>query len=182
MLFRSLVDAYEEGNKEDIERARKELAQAIKSSARDIRDKYINPPTTTDFALLFLPVESLYAEVLRIEGLFDEIRRDMRIVICGPSTTAALLNSLRVGFRTLAVQKKSSEVWLLLSDVKKQFGLFGEVVEKTKRKIISAGKELENVEHRSRQISRRLDKVQELPPEESKAISEEIPALDDDLD
>lgn len=177
-----LVDAYEEGNKEDIEKARKELAQAIKSSARDIRDKYINPPTTTDFALLFLPVESLYAEVLRIEGLFDEIRRDMRIVICGPSTTAALLNSLRVGFRTLAVQKKSSEVWLLLSDVKKQFGLFGEVVEKTKRKIISAGKELENVEHRSRQISRRLDKVQELPPEESKAIAEEIPALDDDLD
>lgn len=176
-----LIDAYDEGGKEAIEKARKELATAIKSSARDIRDKYIDPPTTTDFGLLFLPVESLYAEILRIEGLFDEVRRDMRVVICGPSTTAALLNSLRVGFRTLAVQKKSSEVWKLLAEIKKQFGLFGDVLEKTQRKIEAAGKELGNAEHRSRQISKRLEKVQELPSGEDDNI-EHIQAIEADLD
>ncbi|MCB5234609.1 MAG: DNA recombination protein RmuC [Candidatus Cloacimonetes bacterium] len=176
-----LIDAYDEGGKEAIEKARKELATAIKSSARDIRDKYIDPPTTTDFGLLFLPVESLYAEILRIDGLFDEVRRDMRVVICGPSTTAALLNSLRVGFRTLAVQKKSSEVWKLLAEIKKQFGLFGDVLEKTQRKIEAAGKELGNAEHRSRQISKRLEKVQELPSGEDDSI-EHIQAIEADLD
>ncbi|HHV36312.1 MAG TPA: DNA recombination protein RmuC [Candidatus Cloacimonetes bacterium] len=176
-----LVDAYEEGSKEGIEKARRELANAIKTSARDIRDKYINPPITTDFGLLFLPVESLYAEVLRIDGLFDEIRRDMRVVICGPSTTAALLNSLRVGFRTLAVQKKSSEVWKLLAEIKKQFGLFGDVLQKTQKKIEAAGKELGNAEHRSRQISRRLEKVQELPAD-TDDTTDKIQAIESDLD
>nr|MDK2850320.1 recombination protein RmuC [Candidatus Cloacimonadota bacterium] len=161
--YYKLVDAFEGGNRADIISAQKDVANRIKSSARDIKNKYLNPPRTTDFAVLFLPFESLYAEVLRIPGLFELIMREYSVIICGPTTAAALLNSLQVGFKTLAIQKKSSEVWNVLAAVKKDFKLFGEVLDRTRKKIDSAGKELDGAYHRSRQIVKKLDKVEELP-------------------
>ena len=177
--YHNLVDAYEAGDRAAIQRAQKDIAIRIKGCARDIKNKYLNPPTTTDFAILFLPFESLYAEVLRIPGLFELIMREFSVIICGPTTAAALLNSLQVGFKTLAIQKKSSEVWKHLAAVKKEFGLFGEVLDKTRKKIDSAGKELDNAYHRSRQIEKRLSKVEELPVQELKAELI-IDASDDD--
>jgi DNA recombination protein RmuC len=146
--------------------AQKALVLRIKSCARDIRSKYINPPVTTDFAILFLPFESLYAEVLRVPGLFELVMREYSVILCGPTTIAALLNSLQVGFKTLAIQKKSSEVWKVLAAVKKDFGLFGDVLDKTRKKIDDAGRELDNASHRSRQIVKKLSKVEELPEPE----------------
>jgi DNA recombination protein RmuC len=164
--YHKLVDAFESGTRADIITAQKDVANRIKSCARDIKNKYLNPPRTTDFAILFLPFESLYAEVLRIPGLFEMIMREFSVIICGPTTAAALLNSLQVGFKTLAIQKKSSEVWKVLAGVKKDFGLFGEVLDRTRKKIDSAGKELDGAYHRSRQIVKKLGKVEELPQEE----------------
>ncbi|MDI3504549.1 MAG: recombination protein RmuC [Candidatus Cloacimonadota bacterium] len=161
--YHQLVDAYENGDRNAIISSQKAIAQRIKSCARDIRDKYLNPPVTTDFAILFLPFESLYAEVLRVPGLFELVMRDYGVIICGPTTAAALLNSLQVGFKTLAIQKKSSEVWKVLAAVKKDFGLFGEVLDRTRKKIDSAGRELDKAHHRSRQIVKKLSKVEELP-------------------
>lgn len=161
--YHRLVDAYEIGDMPAYLNSQKALVQRIKGCARDIRDKYINPPVTTDFAILFLPFESLYAEVLRVSGLFELVMREYNVILCGPTTIAALINSLQVGFKTLAIQKKSSEVWKVLGAVKKDFGLFGEVIEKTRRKIDDAGRELDNASHRSRQIVKKLSKVEELP-------------------
>lgn len=161
--YHRLVDAYEANDMPALISAQKALVLRIKGCARDIRDKYINPPITTDFAILFLPFESLYAEVLRVPGLFELIMREYGVIMCGPTTIAALLNSLQVGFKTLAIQKKSSEVWKVLAAVKKDFGLFGEVLEKTRRKIDDAGRELDNASHRSRQIVKKLSKVEEMP-------------------
>lgn len=161
--YNELISAYENGDKEEIKKAQNRLAVAIRKSASDISGKYIHPPVTTDFAILFLPYESLYAEVLRIDGLFEAIRKEYKVIMVGPSTTAALLNSLNVGFRTLAIQKKSSEVWDLLAQVKKQFGLFGDTLKKTKERILSVGRDIEDAEHRSRQIAKRLNKVEQLP-------------------
>ncbi len=161
--YHRLVDAFESGDRVAIISSQKAIANSIKASARDIKNKYLNPPVTTDFAILFLPFESLYAEVLRIPGLFEQIMREFSVIVCGPTTAAALLNSLQVGFKTLAIQKKSSEVWKVLAAVKKDFGLFGNVLEKTRMKIESVGKELDKAHHRSRQIVRKLSKVEELP-------------------
>lgn len=178
--YHKLVDAYESGNIEGIATHQKAVVNRIKNSAKDIRDKYINPPVTTDFALLFLPFESLYAEVLRIPGLFEQIMRDYSVIVCGPTTIAALLNSLQVGFKTLAIQKKSSEVWKTLAEVKKQFGLFGEVLEKTRKKIDEAGRELDNASHRSRQIEKKLRKVEQLPDSSKPALKELVLDLSED--
>ncbi|OQC06817.1 MAG: RmuC family protein [Candidatus Cloacimonetes bacterium ADurb.Bin089] len=156
-----------------MENSRKSMIQRIKNCAKDIRDKYINPPVTTDFAMLFLPFEGLYAEVLRNVGLFESIMRDYHIIICGPTTTAAVINSLQVGFRTLAIQKKTSEVWKILASIKSEFGKFGTILEKTQKKLQEASNNIEEASHRSRQIEKRLDKVQELPVEEVEI--EEIP-------
>jgi len=164
--YHSLVAAYEANDMPAMVAAQKALVLRIKSCARDIRSKYINPPVTTDFAILFLPFESLYAEVLRVPGLFELVMREYSVILCGPTTIAALLNSLQVGFKTLAIQKKSSEVWKVLAAVKKDFGLFGDVLEKTRRKIDDAGRELDNASHRSRQIVKKLSKVEELPEPE----------------
>lgn len=152
----------------------------IKSCARDIRHKYLNFPVTTDFAILFLPFESLYAETLRISGLFELVMREYSVILCGFTTAAALLNSLQVGFRPLPIQKKSGEVWNVLAAVKKDFGLFGDILDNTCKKIDIAGRELDKAHHRSRQIERKLSKMENLPEPEAapeELILEELPEL-----
>lgn len=178
--YHKLVDAYEIGDPAAIRNSQKAVVAKIKSCAKDIRDKYLNPPITTDFALLFLPFESLYAEVLRIPGLFEQIMREYNVILCGPTTISALLNSLQVGFKTLAIQKKSSEVWKVLAEVKKQFGLFGDVLDKTQKKIEDAGKEIGHASHRSRQIEKKLRKVEELPTAALPGITEIFMGTEED--
>jgi DNA recombination protein RmuC len=180
--YHKLVDAYETGNLAEITLHQKSIVTRIRNCARDIRDKYINPPVTTDFAILFLPFESLYAEVLRIPGLFEQVMRDYSVILCGPTTISALLNSLQIGFKTLAIQKKSSEVWKVLAEVKKQFSLFGEVLDKTRKKIDDVGKELDNATHRSRQIEKKLRKVEEFPASETPALPELLLPVEEEDD
>jgi DNA recombination protein RmuC len=139
------------------------LESRIRSEARRIREKYLAPPHTTDFALLFLPTEGLYAEVVRRAGLVDELQREHRVVLSGPTTLAALLNSLQMGFRTLAVEQRTSEVWAVLGAVKTEFGKFGDVLAKTRQQLQSVSNSLDTAEVRSRAIVRRLRDVQELP-------------------
>lgn len=175
--FELLVDAYEHGNPDMIEDLRKNFVRGIKKCAQDICGKYIDPPNTTDFAILFLPFESLYAEVLRTPGLFESIKRDYSIVILGPTTLAAFLSSLQMGFRTLAIQKRSSEVWNLLAGVKKEFGLFGEVLNATKKKLDQASKDIDMAGVRSRAIEKKLRDVQELPKSSVPEFIENIPGI-----
>ena len=141
----------------------KALENRIKSEAKYISDKYIDPPHTTDFGILFLPIEGLYAEVLRRPGLIETLQREHRVVITGPTTISALLNSLQMGFRTLAVEKRSSEVWSLLGAVKTEFGKFGDILEKTQKKLQEASNSIENAAKKTRTIERKLKGVQELP-------------------
>ena len=170
--YHSLCTAYEAGDPAAIDHYRKALYQSVKKSARDIRDKYINPPHTTDFALLFLPIEGLFAEALREPALFETIQREMHVIITGPTTLAAILNSLQLGFRSLAIEKRSSEVWRILGAVKTEFGKFGGYLEKTKRKIEEAHKSLDEATDRTRHIERRLKNVQELPGAETPELLE----------
>ena len=165
--FEKLMDAYELANLELIDEHRKNFVKGIKKSAADIRDRYIDPPNTTDFAILFLPFESLYAEVLRTPGLFDSLQKEYKINITGPSTLSAFLNSLQMGFRTLAIQRRSSEVWDLLSSVKTEFGKFGEVLAKTKKKLSEASDAIDNAEIRTRVITKKLRDVHELPADKA---------------
>ena len=151
----------------------KNLEIRIKAEARFIKEKYIDPPYTTDFGIMFLPVEGLYAEVLRRPGLCEMLQRDFRIVITGPTTLAALLNSLQMGFRTLAIEKRSSEVWELLGMVKTEFGKFGDVLAKTKKKLQEASNTIDHAEVRTRAIERKLRKVQEIPVDEPVEFIEE---------
>ncbi|GMQ23575.1 DNA recombination protein RmuC [Algoriphagus sp. oki45] len=169
-----LVDAYETGDKISIEAFRLELVKAIKKSAADIQNKYIHPPATTDFALLFLPMESLYAEVLREPGLAQQIQQEYKVIVTGPTTLSAILNSLQMGFKTLAIQKRSSEVWQILGAIKNEFGKFGDLLEKTQKKLSEANSELDKlVGVRTRVIQRKLKEVQELPDAESQSLLEE---------
>ena len=169
-----LVDAYEVGDKASIDFYRLELIKAVKKAAFDIQSKYIHPPGTTDFAILFLPVESLYAEILREPGLAQQIQQDFKVIVTGPTTLSAILNSLQMGFRTLAIQKRSSEVWQILGAIKTEFGKFGELLEKTQKKLHEANSELDKlVGVRTRVIQRKLKEVQELPEEESQSLLEE---------
>lgn len=169
-----LVDAYELASKPEIEMNRNELFKAIKKAAQDIQNKYINPPYTTDFAILFLPVESLYAEILREPGLTQQIQQDYKVLVTGPTTLSAILNSLQMGFRTLAIQKRSSEVWQVLGAIKTEFGKFGELIEKTQKKLSEANSELDKlVGARTRVIQRKLKDIQELPDAESSKLLEE---------
>jgi len=161
--FELLSNAYEHESADKIEELRKNFVRGIKKCAMDICGKYIDPPNTTDFAILFLPFESLYAEVLRTPGLFESIRRECNIVILGPTTLAAFLSSLQMGFRTLAIQKRSSEVWNLLAAVKNEFGAFGDILDKTQKKLQEASNVIDKAGERSRAIERRLKNVQELP-------------------
>lgn len=161
--YQRMMDAQERADLEALEESAKQLEARIKLDARSIRDKYLQPPLTTDFAVLFLPTEGLYAEVLRRPGLADGLQREYRVIIAGPTTLAALLNSLQMGFRTLAIQKRSSEVWALLGAVKTEFGKFGTVLAKTKEKLDQASRSIGDAEVRTRQIERKLTQVESLP-------------------
>jgi DNA recombination protein RmuC len=161
--YESLVEAYEKGDLDKIEESRKAFINGIKKNAKDIKEKYIDPPNTTEYGIMFLPFESLFGEVLRIPGLFEQLQKDYKITVTGPTTLSALLNSLQMGFRTLAIEKRSSEVWDLLGVVKTEFGKFGGIIEKTRDKLIAATKELDNTSVRTRTIERKLRNVQELP-------------------
>ncbi|MGE5397314.1 MAG: DNA recombination protein RmuC [Chitinophagales bacterium] len=162
-----LVDATEEGNQVAANQASVQIENRIKAEARNIASKYIDPPHTTDFAIMFLPTESLFAEVIRRPGLLEYLQREYRVNVAGPTTMAALLNSLAVGFRTLAIEKRSSEVWNLLGAVKTEFGRFGDLLDKTQKKLQEASSTIENAARRSRTIERKLGKVQELPAGEA---------------
>jgi len=161
--YERLAAAQENGNAAAVEAAMKTLETQLKRCAKDICEKYINPPKTTDFALLFLPSEGLYAEAIRRIGLVQNVQRDCRVTFVGPTTLAALLNSLQMGFRTLAIQKRSSEVWNVLAAVKTEFGKFGEALLGVKEKIDQASRKMEDVDVRSRAITKKLRAVEELP-------------------
>ena len=155
-----------------VEVAAKALEARIKLEAKSIVEKYVEPPATTDFALLYLPLEGLFAEVLRRPGLLDTLQREFRVTICGPTTLTALLNSLQMGFRTLAIEKRSSEVWMVLSSVKTEFGKFAEVLANTKRQLQSAANSIDQAEVRTRQIERKLRDVEILPGQEPERLPE----------
>lgn len=160
--YAKLVDAMNSGNKEEIEVCSKKLLRTIKSEAKDIHDKYISPPNTTEFAIMFLPFEGLYAEVVN-RGMVEVLQREYKVNVAGPSTMGALLNSLQLGFKTLAVQKRSAEVWQILNDVKREFDAFADVLEKTQTKLNQANTELDKlVGVRTRKIQSQLSKVQKL--------------------
>ncbi len=161
--YERLQEAQEEANPALIEEASKAIENRLKLEARNIRDKYIAPPQTTDFGILFLPTEGLYAEILRRPGFCDVLRRDYRVIIAGPTTVAALLNSLQMGFQTLAVQKRASEVWSLLGAVKTEFNKFGDLLDKTHKKLQEASHTIEDAARKSRMIERKLNNVQKLP-------------------
>jgi DNA recombination protein RmuC len=161
--YQRLIGAQEKGDVPAIDEAMKSLETQLKKSAKDICQKYINPPKTTDFAIMFLPTEGLYAEAIRRVGLVEQVQRDCRVVLAGPTTLVALLNSLQMGFRTLAIQERSSEVWNLLSGVKTEFGKFGEALSAVKDKLDQAARHVDSVAVRSRAITKKLRDVEELP-------------------
>jgi DNA recombination protein RmuC len=163
--YERLLAAADIADADGVARAGAELERAVRGEARTICDKYVSPPQTTDFAILFLPTEGLYAEVMRRPGLADDLQRTLRVTIAGPSTLAALLNSLQMGFRTLALEKRSSEVWQVLGAVKTEFTKFGDVLATTKLTLEKAAKNIENAEVRSRQMARKLKSVEALPNE-----------------
>ena len=165
--FQRLGDAQDRGDVEGIEAAGNALEAQVKAEARKISGKYLRPPHTTDFGIMFLPTEGLFAEVLRRPGLCDGIQRDHRVVISGPTTLAALLSSLQMGFRTLAIEKRSSEVWNVLGAVKTEFGKFGEALEKVKKKLSEASSSIEAAETRHRVVTGKLKKAEELPAAEA---------------
>lgn len=170
--YERLMNAYDLADIDEINRNKKELDRKIKLFAKEIATKYIDPPNTTDFAIMFLPFEGLFAEVLRIPSLFETVQREYKITITGPTTISAFLSSLQMGFRSLAVEKRTSEIWNLLGAVRSEFGKFGEVLEKTKTKLEAASKEIGNAEVRSRAIERKLKDVEEIPQSVSAKLLE----------
>lgn len=173
-IYNRLIDAFESGDNERIDKSTKELENTIKNFAKGIKDKYIDPPNTTDFAIMFLPTEGLYAEVVKRTSLIEELQTTYKIIITGPSTLAAFLNSLQMGFKTLAIEKRASEVWNILGAVKTEFNKFGEALEKAKEKIDKASEDIENlVGKRTRAIQSKLKKVEELPYEAAQNILDE---------
>lgn len=176
--YERLQSAQEQANLELIDEASKALINRVKLEAKKIQEKYIDPPNTTDFGILFLPTEGLYAEILRQPGFFEMLQREYRITIAGPTTIAAILNSFQMGFRTLAVEKRASEVWQLLGTVKTEFGKFGDILQKTHDKLKQASNNIEKAASKSRTIERKLRDVQELPAkEESNLIEDSIDAF-----
>ncbi|MDR1183872.1 MAG: DNA recombination protein RmuC [Coriobacteriales bacterium] len=178
--YERLIDAYEGLGTETPDVIAKRLETSLKQFARSIRDKYLNPPRTTDFAILFVPTEGLYAEVLRMPGLFDTLQREFHVTVVGPTNLVAFLSSLQMGFRTLAVEKRSSEVWKLLGTVKTEFGRFADVLENVKKKLNAASNEIDRVGTRTSVINRKLRDVQALPASEtSETETEALPPSDD---
>ena len=170
-VYEQYVDAYEEGEAALIESTSKQLEITVKRMAKDIHDKYIEPPFTTDFAIMFLPFENIYAEVIRRTALVETLQKDLKIVVTGPTTLGAILNSLQMGFRTLAIQKRTSEVWSVLGAVKTEFSKFGGMLEKVQKNLQNAGDQLEEVMgKRTRAIERKLRQVEALPSEDSQKM------------
>jgi len=167
--YQRLMDAQEKADKNAMETAGKALEVRVRAEAKKIQEKYINPPRTTDFAVMYLPTEGLYAEVLKRPGVWDTLQREYRVSIAGPTTLTALLNSLRMGFRSLAVQKRASEVWRILDSVKTEFGKFGEAVAKTRQKLDEASSSIDKVETRTRVLTKKLNNAQELGDPENKS-------------
>ena len=170
-----LVEAQELGDLPAATEAARQLDRAVRLMAANIRDKYLDPPHTTDFGVMFLPTEGLFAEVLRRPGLFDALQRDFKVMVAGPTTLAAMLNSLQMGFRTLAIEKRSAEVWNLLGAVRTEFSKFGQVLEKTSKKLQEAGNHIEAAAVRTRSIEKKLKGVQEMPGAEAAALLESEP-------
>ncbi|MBU1368397.1 MAG: DNA recombination protein RmuC [Bacteroidetes bacterium] len=172
--YHLLQTAYDEGNMVKVDEAVKILVRSIKTFAKDIRDKYLDPPYTTDFGIMFLPIEGLYAEVIRHTDLVEQLQREFKIIVTGPTTLAAILNSLQMGFKTLAIQKRSSEVWRILGEVKTEFGKFGDVLKKAQQKITEANTEIDRlVTTRTNVLTRKLRAVQELPAAEDNKLIDE---------
>ena len=180
--YQRLLAAQEAGDKAALELAEKALEARVKLEAKTVADKYVEPPHTTDFALLYLPFESLFGEVLRRPGLFEQVQRQFRVTICGPTTLLAHLNSLQMGFRTLAIQQRSSEVWKVLGTVKSEFGRFAEVLANTKRQLQTVANTIDQAEVRTRQIERKLKDVEAQPgidsAQENLHLEEDRPAGD----
>ncbi|HRZ42443.1 MAG TPA: DNA recombination protein RmuC [Bacteroidales bacterium] len=173
--YEMLVDAYETGDPALIETANRNLEQTIKKMAKDIRDKYIDPPNTTDFAVMFLPFEGIYAEVIRRSSLIDQLQREFKVVVTGPTTLTAILNSLQMGFRTLHLQKRSSEVWTILGAVKTEFEKFGGLLEKAQKNITTAGGAIDELMgKRTNAIRRTLRSVESLSPTDAAHLLPEV--------
>ena len=170
-----LAEAAREGDADSVAQSTKELLRSVTQSAKTISDKYLNPPQTTDFAVLYLPTEGLYAEVLRQPGLISQLQQDHRVVVSGPTTIAALLSSLRLGFRTLAIEKQASEVWQVLAAVKTEFGKFGGVLDKVKKQLATASNTIDETQTRTRVMARKLREVEQLPVGESDELLELLP-------
>ncbi|MBU3728472.1 MAG: DNA recombination protein RmuC [Phycisphaerales bacterium] len=177
--YERLLDAQDRADKDAADAAQKALSDAIRTFAKDIRMKYLDPPHTTDFAILFVPTEGLYAELLRSPGLAEELNSTHRVMLAGPTTLSAILQSLQMGFRTLALERRSSEVWQLLGAVKTEFGKFGEVMDTLRKQIDAAANTIEKTGTRTRAIERKLRNVQELPPEEASML---LPPAQGDAD
>lgn len=165
--YQRLLDATETSDTDAVKQSLNALIRTIENAARDIKEKYIEPPATTDFAILFLPTEGLYAEVLRQPGLLERLQDTCRVVVAGPTTLSAILNSLRIGFRTLAIEKRSSEVWRTLAAVKTEFGKFGDVLTKVKDQLDKASNTIEQTGTRTRAMEKKLRDVEALPETES---------------
>ena len=180
-VYEQLLDAYDAADPQQIESAGKQLEATIKKMAKDISEKYLAPPATTDFGIMFLPFEGIYAEVVRRSALLEDLQRTYKVVVTGPTTLAAILNSLQMGFRTLAIQKHSGEVWTILGAVKKEFEKMGGMLEKAQRNLQTASGQIEEVlGTRTRAIQRRLKDVDTLSDREARAILPEIGALTDE--
>lgn len=176
--YERLLEAADRADADGVEAAARALDLRLRGFAKDIRDKYLNPPRTTDFAIMFLPTEGLYAEALRRPGLIDTLQRDYRVIPAGPTTFAALLNSLQMGFRTLAIERRSSEVWQLLGSVKTEFGKYGEVLDKVQRKLIEASQQIDQVAVRRRALDRRLREVQDIDQDGPPAVLLDLTGAD----
>jgi DNA anti-recombination protein RmuC len=182
-VYEQVMDAYDKGDATAIESSGKQLEATIKKMAKDISDKYLAPPATTDFGIMFLPFEGIYAEVVRRASLLEELQRDYKVIVTGPTTLAAILNSLQMGFRTLAIQKHSSEVWTILGAVKKEFEKIGGMLQKAQKNLQSASGQIDEVlGTRTRAIQRKLKDVDTLSDREARAILPEIGTLDDEDD
>ncbi|HOM65108.1 MAG TPA: DNA recombination protein RmuC [Ignavibacteriales bacterium] len=171
--YQRLLDAYDnvgDMSPKDFEAISKNFENSIKKNAKDIKEKYIEPPNTTDFAIMFVPTEGLYAEILRRNGLFETLQKEFKVTVVGPANLAAFLNSLQMGFRTLAIEKRSSEVWEILGAIKTEFGKFGDLLEKTKKKLQEATNVIDDAGKKTRTIQRKLKDVQSLPSEKSQLL------------
>lgn len=178
--YARLVEASEKGDPDGVEAASKALANRVKNEAMTIRDKYVNPPKTTDFAIMYLPTEGLYAEIIKREGLVEEIQNKFRIVVCGPTTIAALLNSLQMGFRSVAIEKRSTEIGKLLQGFMSDFALFTKYLKQTGDRLDTVKKSLENAEERTRIIGKKLNKVNSLSDEKGPDMEQLIASSSDD--